>query len=422
MTARLIRFRESISQKKSALALFLAVLGPGIITAAADNDGPGITTYSLAGARTGYSLLWMLLLITISLAVTQEIGARVGLVSGQGLGGLIREKFGLKLTTFAMLIMLVANLGTTVAEFAGVAASVEIFGISKYVAVPLAAAVVFLVVLRWGYERIRKIFLLSALLYIVYIVSGTLANPDWAAAVKGTFVPTFKFNRDYLLIFVATVGTTITPWGQFFIQSYVVDKKTTVRELGFTRADVFFGAFITDFIAYFIIVACAATIFATGRSIVDAKDAAVALAPLAGNFASTLFAFGLLNASLLAASILPLTSAYATCEAFGWERGIDQKAGEAPQFYALYTFFIVIGALLVLIPGIPLVPVMFLTSALNGVLLPIILVFVMSIANDREIMGEYVNGPVFNIVAWITIIVIIAMSITLLGAMVFGYA
>ena len=416
------RFKIGLSDKRSKLALFLAVIGPGVITAAADNDAPGITPYSLAGAKTGYSLLWMLLLITVSLAITQEIGARIGLVTGKGLGGLIREKFGIKLTTFAMLIMLIANLGTTVAEFAGVAAAMEIFGVSKYITVPAAAVVVFYAVTRWGYERMRKLFLASALVYVVYVISGALAHPDWSAAVRGMAIPTFKLDKSFLITFIATVGTTITPWGQFFIQSYAVDKKMSVRELKFARADVYFGAFLTDFIAYFIIIACAATIWKLGGAITDAKDAAVALRPLAGNFASTLFAFGLINASLLGASILPLSSAYSTCEAFGWEAGIDHKVTEAPQFYTLYTSFIAAGALFVLIPNLQLVPLMFLTSALNGILLPIILIFVMKIANDKEIMGDYVNGRTFNAIAWATIIFIIALTFAFLAAMFLGYA
>ncbi|MCL5291223.1 MAG: divalent metal cation transporter [Actinobacteria bacterium] len=422
MAARLERVRNGLADNKSKLMLFLAVLGPGIITAAADNDASGITTYSLAGAKTGYALLWMLILITFSLGVTQEIGARIGLVTGKGLGGLIREKFGLKLTSFAMLTMLVANLGTTIAEFAGVAAAMEIFGISKYIAVPVAATLVFLVVLKWGYDRIRKVFLISALVYIVYIISGTLAHPNWSAAARGMMVPSFKLSKEYLIAFIATIGTTITPWGQFFIQSYAVDKRMSIRELNYARADVYFGAFLTDFIAYFIIIACAATIWALGRSINDAKDAALALRPLAGNFASTLFAFGLVNASLLGASILPLSSAYATCEAFGWEAGIDHKLEEAPQFYGIYSFFIVVAALITLIPGAPLVKMMFTASAVNGVLLPIILIYVMKIANDQEIMGDYTNGRAFNTIAWGTIIFIIAVTIALLAAMTLGLA
>ncbi len=411
--------------KKTSLARFLpilAVIGPGIITAAADNDAQGIATYSIAGAKTGYSLLWMLILITVSLAVTQEIGIRIGLVTGQGLGGLIREKFGLKMTAFAMVTMLVANFGTTMAEFAGVAGALEIFGVTKYISVPLAAATVFFAIRSWGYDRMRKIFLVSAFLYIVYVISGSLAHPDWIAAAKGSVLPTFKISKDYLIVFIATVGTTITPWGQFFIQSYAVDKKMSIRELNIARGDVFFGAFMTDFIAYFIIIACAATIWVFGKSINDAKDAALALRPLAGGFAATLFAFGLANAALLGMSILPLTSAYSTCEAFGWEAGIDNTAAEAPQFYGLLGFFILAAGAVVLIPGVPLVSILLLSATLNGVLMPIILFYVMSIANDREIMGDHVNGKVFNVIAWATTVFIIALTVALLVAIVLGLA
>lgn len=411
--------------KKRSLARFLpilAVIGPGIITAAADNDAQGIATYSIAGAKTGYSLLWMLILITVSLAVTQEIGIRIGLVTGQGLGGLIREKFGLKMTAFAMVTMLAANFGTTMAEFAGIAGALEVFGVTKYISVPIAAAAVFYTIKSWGYERMRKVFLVSAFLYIVYVVSGSLAHPDWAAAAKGSIIPTFKISKDYLIVFIATVGTTITPWGQFFIQSYAVDKKMSIRELNIARGDVFFGAFMTDFIAYFIIIACAATIWAVGNSINDAKDAALALRPLAGGFAATLFAFGLANAALLGASILPLTSAYSTCEAFGWEAGIDHTAAEAPQFYGLLGFFIFAAAAVVLIPGVPLVSVLLLSATLNGILMPIILIYVMKISNDKEIMGDQANGRTFNWIAWATIVFIIALTVALLVAIVTGMA
>ncbi len=415
------KVQKTTAKWKGMLAL-LAVIGPGIITAAADNDAQGITTYSIAGAKTGYSLLWMLIIITLSLGVTQEIGARIGLVTGQGLGGLIREKFGLKMTAFAMLTMLVANFGTTIAEFAGVAAAFEIFGVTKYVSVPLAAGLVFYTTRAWGYERMRKVFLVSAMLYFVYVVSGVLAHPDWGAALHGSVVPTMKLSRDYLIIFIAAVGTTITPWGQFFIQSYIVDRKMSVRDLKIARGDVYFGAFLTDFIAVFIIVACAATIWAAGGTITDAKDAALALRPLAGGFAATLFAFGLANASLLGAFILPLSSAYSTCEAFGWEAGMDHAPGEAPQFYGLFTFFIVAATAVVLVPGVPLVKMMFLPAALNGILLPIILIYVMRIANDKEIMGEFVNGPVRNALAWATVVFLIALTAALMVAMALGLA
>jgi Mn2+/Fe2+ NRAMP family transporter len=268
----------------------------------------------------------------------------------------------------------------------------------------------------------RKVFLVSAMLYLVYVVSGVLARPDWGMALHGAVVPTMKLSSEYLVIFIAAVGTTITPWGQFFIQSYIVDRGMSVRDLKFARGDVYFGAFLTDFIAVFIIVACAATIWATGGTITDAKDAALALRPLAGGFAATLFAFGLANASLLGAFILPLSSAYSTCEAFGWETGMDRSPREAPQFYGLFTFFIVAATAVVLVPGVPLVKMMFLPAALNGILLPIILIYVMKIANDKEIMGEHVNGPLRNVFAWSTVAFLIALTTALLVAMAMGLA
>lgn len=402
--------------------IFLAILGPGVITASADNDGPGITTYSVVGAKTGYKLLWVLFLITFSLAITQEIGARIGIVTGKGLGGLIRERFGLRKSFFAIGIMLISNLATTVGEFAGIAAAMQIFGVSKYVAVPIAAIFVYFLVNRASYRKVRAVFLFSAIVYVVYVVSGALAHPNWSVALHNTFVPSFKMSKDYLIAFIAVIGTTITPWGQFFIQSYAVDKRMAVKDLGYARADVYLGAFITDFIAYFIIIACAATLFATGSQITSAQQAAVALKPLAGDFASMLFALGLLNGSVLAATILPLSSAYATAEAFGWESGIDRTFAEAKNFYVLYSFFIVTGALVVLIPDIPLIPILYLSQVLNGILMPFILVYVLIIANDKEIMGDYANSRTFNIIAWSTVAFIIAVTIALVAATVLGLA
>lgn len=415
-------FKRLKNARIKRIWIFLAVLGPGIIAAAADNDGPGITTYSIAGAQTGYKLLWMLFLITFFLAVTQEIGARMGIVTGKGLGGLIREKFGLKVATFGIAVMLISNLGTTIAEFAGIAAAMELFGVSRFIATPLAALFVYFLVNRANFRKVRAVFLFSAVIYVVYIISGVLAHPNWASAIKNTFIPSFSFSKLYLVAFIATVGTTITPWGQFFIQSYAVDKRIQIEHLNYERADVYFGAFMTDFIAYFIIVACAVTIFARGGSINDAGQAAVALRPLAGNFAYILFAVGLLNASVLGASILPLTSAYATAEAFGWEAGIDKPFREAKQFYSVFGSFIAISAIVILIPNIPLFPILYFSQFLNGILMPIILIFVLKIVNDKEIMGEHTNGRIFNFIAYGTVIFIVAVTVALLAAMFLGLA
>jgi Mn2+/Fe2+ NRAMP family transporter len=406
--------KTSLKPKTAYIFTFFAVLGPGIISACADNDAPGIGTYSIVGARFGYSLLWMLILITMSLGVTQEMGARMGIVTRKGLGALIREHFDIRLTTFAIIAMLIANLGTTIAEFAGIASSLEIFGISKYVSVPVMAILISLLVIRWSYKRVEKIFLLSAIVYICYVISGYLAHPNWDLAAKNIFMPSFQMNAGYILAFIATAGTTITPWGQFFIQSYIVDKGLSLDKINYEKTEVYLGAFFTDFIAFFIIVACAATLWVHKQPINGAADAARALAPLAGRFASTLFAFGLWNASMLGAAILPLTSAYATCEAFGWEAGVDRSLSEAGEFYGIYAFLIIFGALFVLIPGLPLFNVLFICSALNGILLPIILIFVLILINDKTIMGRYTNSKIFNLIAWFTTIVLIVLTLLLL--------
>lgn len=399
---------------KHRLVLLFAALGPGLITASADNDAGGITTYSLAGARFGYSLLWVLFLITISLAVTQEMGARMGAVTGKGFGGLIREKFGARWAALAILVMLVANLGTTTAEFAGIATSLTIFGLGKFISVPLAGLGVWILIAKFDYRRVQKVFLFSSLIFFTYVISGMLSHPDWSMAAKSVVQPQIPLTTGYLLMLVAVVGTSITPWGQFFIQSYTADKRLGEKDLPYLRTDVYVGSIFVSFIAFFIIVACAATIWARGLSIVDAAHAAEALRPLAGRFASTLFAFGLLNASLLGAAILPLTSAYATCETFGWEAGIDKTPREAPIFFGLFTFFVVVSSLIVLIPHLPLLQIMFMPQVLNGILLPVILIFILKISNDSAFMGKYTNSTAFNIIATATAVLMIILTILLL--------
>lgn len=399
---------------RSRLVPLLAALGPGLIAACADNDAGGITTYSLAGARFGYSLVWLLILITFSLGITQEMGARMGAVTGKGFGGLIREKFGARWSALAILVMLIANLGTTTAEFAGIATSLRIFGLPVYISVPVAAVTVFFLIARFDFKRVQQVFLVSGLLYLSYVISGVLAKPDWSLAARSVITPSIKFDAQYLLMSVAVVGTTITPWGQFFIQSFIVDKRLDEKDLNYARADVYLGAFFTNFIAFFIIVACAATIWGNPNvQINDAADAAMALRPLAGEFSRTLFAFGLLNASLLGAAILPLTSAYATCETFGWEAGIDKTPREAPIFFSLFTFFIVASSIIVLIPGLPLLQILFMPQVLNGALLPVILIFALKIANDRSIMRKYTNSTLFNIVVIVTSAILIILSVIL---------
>ncbi|MBI5189796.1 MAG: Nramp family divalent metal transporter [Nitrospirae bacterium] len=401
------------------LAILLAVAGPGIITANADNDAGGIATYAIAGAQEGYGLLWLLFVITFNLAVIQEMAARMGAVTGKGLADLIREKFGVKLTFVCMLLLVIANLTTTTAEFAGVAAAMSLFGVSKYISVPLAAVFVWVLVVKGNYKRVERVFLIFCLVFFSYVVSGVLASPPWGEVMASMVRPSFKLDSSYINLSIALIGTTITPWMQFFLQSSVVDKGVRADKYGYTRVEVFLGALFTDFIAFFIIVATAATLFSHGIRIESAADAALALRPLAGDYAYILFAVGLLNASLMAASILPLSTSYAVCEAFGWESGMDKGWEDAPQFLGLYTGFIVIGAFIIMLPGVPLFTVMLISQTVSGILLPVILIFMLLIINDREVMGKYVNGPVFNTVAWFTAGAVIVMTALLLATTVF---
>jgi len=389
----------------------LAVIGPGIISGSVDNDAGGIATYSIAGGNFGFSLLWVLFLTTFCLAVTQEIGARMGLVTGKGLASLIREKFGIKWTTFIMGILLVANIGTIAAEFAGIAAAFEIFNVSKIISVGLSVIVVYFLVVKGNFKNLEKLFLILSGFYLVYIISAVLAHPNWGEGVKSLIIPTVKLNKAYFLTMVAVIGTTITPWGQFFIQDYVVDKKLTKDDVNVERGDVFFGSFITNFISFFIIVACAATIFSHGFHINDAKDAALALSPLAGQFASILFAFGLLNASLFGAALVPVATSYVLTEAFGFESGLNFGFSEAPQFYGLFTFLLIIGALLVVLPFVPLLTILFVSQAINAVLLLPILVFLFILSNDKKLLNGYSNGKIINSIVIITFILIAVSSV-----------
>ncbi len=401
---------------RSRVALFLAILGPGLIAAASDNDAGGITTWSVIGARYGYSMLWLLLLITPILAVTQEMGARMGAVTGKGLAALIREKFSLRVTAFAMLALLVANFGTTVAEFSGVAAAFGLAGIPSWLAVPPVAVGVWFLVTRGSYRKVERVFLALTAVYVAYFIAGFLARPDWGAAVRGTVVPQVQMNSLWILTAIAAIGTTITPWGQFFIQAYIVDKRITWARYAYTRVEVYMGAVFTDAIDLFIVLACAATLYKTGVVIETAGDAARALSPLAGRAAELLFGFGLLNVSILGAAILPLTTAYAVCEAFGFESGLDKKREEAPVFNGLLTGFILVPALVAVIPHLPLVKVMLLSQDVNGILLPIILIYVLKIINDPRVMGEHVNGRVYNTIAWAFSIALIGLSLTLVAS------
>ncbi len=395
----------------------LAVLGPGLVSGFADNDAGGITTYSLAGIQFGYALLWVILASQIVLFFTQEVGARLGIATGKGLMDLIRERWGVRWVAFAAVLMLIANLGTTVAEFAGIGSALQIFGVAPQISSLVAAVAVVAFIALGSYSRVQYLFVgVGILVSIGYAASAILAHPDWAAAANSLVVPRLTSSPVYWLAVVGTVGTTITPWGQGFIQSYVADKGTRPDEIRASRADIFLGAFLTNLIAAFIVIACAATLWSTGQTqIQTAADAAVALKPLAGPAAAILFAVGLLGASLLGLGVVPMASAYSTCEAFGWETGVNWNWREAPVFYALLAFFVGFAALFIMIPGLPLVQVMFLSQVLNALLLPFILVFVMRLATDRELMGPLASGPVLGTIGWVCTALLILLSLVLVA-------
>ncbi|MCX5880227.1 MAG: Nramp family divalent metal transporter [Deltaproteobacteria bacterium] len=394
------------------LALILAVIGPGIITSNVDNDAGGITTYSLAGSEFGLRLLWIMLPITGALILIQEMSARMGVVSGKGLAALIREQFGAAVTFYLMICIVLTNLANTVAEFAGVVASLELFSVPRYYSAPLAAFLVWFLVLKGSYKTVEKVFLGACVFYVAYIVSGFLAKPDWGAVSREILTPRPDFSTAALTMVIGLVGTTIAPWMQFYLQAAVVDKGLTAKDYRIIRWDVIVGSVTVSLIAFFIILVCAITIHAHGIHIESAKEAALALVPLAGKYAADLFALGLLNASLFAASILPLSTAYTVCEAFGWESSVDCKFEEAPQFYILYSLMIVLGAGLVMIPNVPLIPIMYFSQVLNGVVLPIILFFMIRLINDPSVMGEHVNSRFSNILTWVTAGVFSLLSIT----------
>ena len=403
-----------LNRWKGRIVLFLAVVGPGIITANVDNDAGGILTYSQAGAQYGYLLLWTMIPITLALIVVQEMSARMGAVTGKGLSDLIREEFGLRITFLMMLGILITNFGNVVTEFIGIATSLELFGLPRYVTVPVCAIIVWLIVVKGQYKSVEKVFLVASFFYITYIFAGFFAHPLWKEATAATFRPpllhTFR-EQAYLFMVIGVVGTTIAPWMQFYLQSSIVEKGVTRRGLAASRWDVITGCIFTDVVAWFIIVACAATLYVHGyRDIKYAADAAQALKPLAGQYAYILFAVGLFNASLFAASILPLSTAYTVCEGLGFESGVDKKFGEAPFFYWLYTLLIVAGGAVLLIPGLPLVKIAVLSQVVNGVVLPFVLIFMLLLINKKELMGEYVNTRLFNAVAWLTTAVMIGLT------------
>lgn len=398
--------------------LLLAVLGPGFITANVDNDSGGILTYSQAGAQYGYKLLWTIIPITLALIVVQEMCARMGVVSGKGLSDLIREEFGLRITFFVMILLVIVNFGNVMAEFSGIAGSMQLFHVSKYISVPLCAFIVWALVVKGDYKSVEKVFLIASVVYIAYIFAGVLSGPDWHEALVQTIkIPgrSVWSDRNYVYMTVGIIGTTITPWMQFYLQSSIVEKGIDVRQYKHSRLDVIIGSIFTDVVAWFIIVACAATLYTHGmRNISEASDAADAMKPLAGQYAFILFAAGLFNASLFAACILPLSTAYTVCEGLGLESGLDKSFKEARFFYWFYTLLLAVGAAVVLIPNFPLIQVIIGSQVLNGILLPVVLIFMLRLINRRELMGEYTNSRWFNFIAWLTTIIVICLSAVLM--------
>ncbi|HTZ11180.1 MAG TPA: Nramp family divalent metal transporter [Candidatus Margulisiibacteriota bacterium] len=404
----------------SNVFIFLAIMGPGIITGSVDNDAGGITTYSVAGAVYGYKLLWTLIPSFIILLVVQEMNARMGMVTGQGLADLIRENFGVKVTFFIFLGLIIADIGNTATEFAGVAGSMNVFGVSKYLSVPLVALAVWILVVKGNYKIAERIFLIFSFCLLSYILSALLSKPDWSAVGTAFLKPAMHLSSDYLSMVLGIVGTTIAPWMQFYMQSAVIEKKLKIENYKFAFWDVVVGCVATVVVAFFIIVACAATLNKNGIIINEAKDAALSLKPFAGAFASELFAFGLFVASVFSATILPLATAFYVCEAFGFEAGINKKLREAPQFYTLFAFIIAISVTIILMPNAPLIGITIWTQVINAMLLPVVLISMILIVNNKMIMGKYVNNRFQNSVGWVTTVMLIAMTVMLVVPTVFS--
>jgi Mn2+/Fe2+ NRAMP family transporter len=415
MSQPAVRRRSPFALVSARLIAFLAVLGPGFITANVDNDPGGILTYSQAGAQFGYQLLWTLIPTTIALIVVQEMAARMGAVTGKGLSDLIREEFGLRATFFTMVVLGIADFFNIVAEFAGLASGMGIFGVSKYIVVPLGAALVWTLIVRGRYKKVERILIIASLIYFAYPVSAFLAKPDWDLALRQTVLPTFSSNPAYLTLIVGLIGTTITPWMQFYLQAAVVEKGVDTRHYGLCRLDVIVGCIVTDVIAFFIVVACGATIYHTDHpEINDVAQAALALKPFAGKFASLLFAIGLINASLLSAAILPLATSYNICEGLGFESGVDKRFSEAPIFYWLYTLLIGGGALVVLIPNLPLLKFILFSQVANGILLPFVVIYMLLLINRPRLMGGFKNKQWQNWIAWSTAVIMICLTAVLI--------
>lgn len=396
------------------LGIFLAILGPGIITGSVDNDAGGITTYSVAGAVYGYGLIWTLIPSFIVLIVIQEMNARMGIVTGKGLADLIRENAGIKITFFIFVGLLLSGIGNTTTEFAGVAGSMEVFGVTKYISVPVVAVLVWFLVVKGTYRIAERIFLVFSLSLLTYVVSAIMGKPDWKEIGTAVVSPEVELNTQSLSMVIALVGTTIAPWMQFYMQSSVIEKGLKMKHFRYTMADIIVGCIVTVVVAFFIMVACGSTLHPNGIVINEAKDAALSLRPLAGNLASQVFAFGLFIASIFSATILPLATAYFVCEAFGFEAGIDKKWDEAKEFYVLYTGIIIISVIIIMIPNAPLIPISIWSQVINGILLPVVLISMMILINNRKIMGNYTNKPLTNVIGWGAVIILVILSVTLL--------
>ncbi len=410
-------YKKFASASKGSLwrtvSLFFILMGPGIITSNVDNDAGGITTYSLAGAEFGLKLVWCLIPIMVALIVIQEMCARMGVVTGKGLSDLIREKFGAKITFYLMIALFLTNMGNALSNFAGVAAGMEIFGVSKFMSVPISAFLVWWMVVKGTYRFVEKAFLVACVFYVSYIITGIIVKPDWGHVFQQFMRPRMSLEPAELTMVIGLVGTTIAPWMQFYLQASIVEKGIRIEEYKFARFDVVMGSVVVHVVAFFIILVCAETLFKSGIRIETAKEAALSLEPLAGKYCTYLFAFGLVNASLFAASILPLSTTYLICEGLGWEVGIDKKFIEAPQFYGFYSLMIFVGAGIILYPNVPLIPIMYISQVINGMVLPFVLIFMLLLINDKRLMGEHTNGPVFNTIAWITSVVMIGFTLLL---------
>jgi NRAMP (natural resistance-associated macrophage protein)-like metal ion transporter len=414
----MVNYQKLVSSSKQSLwrtvGLFFILMGPGIITSNVDNDAGGITTYSLAGATFGLKLVWFLIPIMIALIVIQEMCARMGVVTGKGLSDLIREKFGAKITFYLMIGMFLTNMGNVVSEFAGVAAGMEIFGVNRFISVPLSAFLVWWMVVKGTYKSVEKAFLIACVFYVSYVITGIIVKPNWGHVAEQFLHPQMSLNPTEMTMVIGLVGTTIAPWMQFYLQASIVEKGIKMEEYKFARFDVVLGSVIVHIVAFFIILVCAETLFKQGVQIETAKDAALSLKPLAGKYCTYLFAFGLVNASLFSASILPLSTTYLICEGLGWEVGIDKKFVEAPEFYGFYSVIIFLGAGLILYPGLPLIPIMYFSQVINGIVLPFVLIFMLLLINDKKLMMGHTNGFLMNAIAWTTSLTMIGLSILLL--------